>query len=239
MISWIDFENDCIQNTIYTINNNADKHIVFFGNCHIAPTGFFLNVLTNKQYNIHFIISWLFEKNGLQNFDMNLINKKIQEKMKDADIFLYHEHHRDFGIHANSIKNFLKPTALSFILPNFQLSFHQLNSDVFHYSLNLLKHSIETSNFKEFLFIYDNIKSIQFFNTDLHPTHFILFLLAKSIKFKINKMKDTIGFQSYYAVQNRNQFKNMKQFVELPGFIPINSEINRTTDIDINSEHFD
>ena len=75
MIEWIDFENKLLDSVYYSIDNNSKKKIVLFGNCHMASIGYFLNYLFNQQYNIYIIISWLFDKNGLENFDMKKVLK--------------------------------------------------------------------------------------------------------------------------------------------------------------------
>jgi phage terminase large subunit len=104
----------------------------------------------------------------------------------------------------------------------------------------MLKFNIEKkSNFEEFIFVYNNYKNIHFFNTCLHPTHYLLFLLAKSIIFKITNNSSKINLQSYHNIENRNQFKTIKDYVLLPGVIPITKEISQITGININVDHFD
>lgn len=245
MLSWEDFEKECIKKNIYTINNKSSKNIVFFGNCTIAPIGFFLNHLTNKQYNIHIIISWLFEKKGFEKFDMQKINSKIQELLNSADVLIYHNHHKDYGVKATKIQNLCNKKTNILVIPNLHFCFDAQNSDLFYESLWKLKTNITLrSDFKEFEFIYSHYKNIRFFNTSVHPTHYLLFLLAKSIKYKIIQEKENqeikiMNIQSYYDEKNKNQFKNIKEVVVLPGFTPITKVIQQHTGILENADYFD
>jgi hypothetical protein len=240
MLSWIEFEKECLKNNFYTINNNSTKNIVFFGNCTIATIGFFLNQLLDKQYNIHFIISWLFEKKGLEKFNMESVNNIILNLLKSTDILLYHRHEKDYGINATKIRNQCKKDSIILEIPNFHLHLDQPNPELFHQSLLKLKSNIvNKSDFKEFDFVYYHYKTIRFFNTSVHPTHYLLFLLAKSIKFRLINDKKIINIQSYYNEQNKNQFKSIKEFVCLPGFIPFTKEILQITGIQDNAEYFD
>ena len=240
MLSWEEFEKKCLNNHIYTINNNSNKNIVFFGNCTIAPIGFFLNYLTNKIYNIHFIISWLFEQKGFEKFDMNQVNLNIQNLLNSADVLIYHHHHKDYGIKATKIMNLCNKNTLQLIIPNLHFCFDAPNSELFQSSLSKLKNNILVrSDFKELEFVYTHYKSIRFFNTSVHPTHYLLFLLAKSIKYRLIKQAMIINIHSYYNEQNKIQFKNIKDFVCLPGFIPFTKEMHKITGILENADYFD
>jgi hypothetical protein len=204
MISWEVFEEECVKKTIYTIDNNSRKNIVFFGNCAIAPTGFFLNNLLNKNFNIHFIVSWLFEKNGYEKFNMNLVNNKIEKVLLKADYFFYHIHNKDYGVNACEIYKKCNPKTIVFSIPNFQLSLDAVNKDSFQRSLEKLKNNIlKESDFKDFIFVCENYKNIQFFNTNYHPTHYLLFLLAKGIKYKIINKMEPIVLKNYYDIINQ------------------------------------
>ena len=44
-MNWEGFVEHLKEYPIYTIDNNVNKNIVLFGNCHAAPIGFFLNDL--------------------------------------------------------------------------------------------------------------------------------------------------------------------------------------------------
>ena len=240
MISWIDFENECVKKTIYTIDNHSKKNIVFFGNCAIAPTGFFLNYLLHKNFNIHFIVSWLFEKNGYENFDMNMVNNKIQKVLLEADYLFYHVHNRDYGVHACEIFKKCNPKTICFSIPNLQLFFDNVDTNSFQRSLGKLKKSILIeSNFKDFIFVYENYKNIRFFNTNFHATHYLLFLLAKSIKYKIINNIMHINVGTYYDIQTQKQFKSMKECVILPGFVEMTKEISQITGIQENAHYVD
>jgi len=240
MIPWTVFEEECVKKTIYTIDNNSRKNIVFFGNCAIAPTGFFLNYLLHKNFNIHFIVSWLFEKNGFENFDMNLVNNKIEKVLLQADYFFYQHHNKDYGINASEIFKKCNPKTIYFSIPNFQLSFEKSDSTCFHDSLRRLRNNIlNESDFKEFIFVYENCKNIRFFNTNFHPTHYLLFLLAISIKYKIIKNEKTIDLDTYYDILCQNQFRSIKEFVVLPGFIKMTKKISQNTGIPENAHYID
>jgi hypothetical protein len=65
MNNWLDLEAYLLTHHYYAINNGKDKNIVLFGNCHVAPLGYFLNKLFNGEYNIYIIISYFFEKTGI------------------------------------------------------------------------------------------------------------------------------------------------------------------------------
>jgi hypothetical protein len=240
MLSWEEFEKECIKNNIYTIDNKSSKNIVFFGNCTIAPIGFFLNQLMNKNYNIHFIVSWLFEQKGFEKFNMRQVNISIQQLLRSADILVYHHHHKDYGIKASKIMNLCNKNTLKLIIPNLHFSFDAPSSELFHKSLSKLKTNIVCrSDFKEFVFISEYYKTIRFFNTSVHPTHYLLFLLAKSIKFKLFRESKVINIHSYYNEQNKIQYKNIKEFVCLPGFVPFTKEIHHITGIVENADYFD
>lgn len=240
MLSWEDFEKECMKNNIYTIDNKSCKNIVFFGNCNIAPIGFFLNELMHKHYNIHFIVSWLFQQKGFEKFNMRQVNITIQKLVYSADILVYHHHQKDYGIEANKITNLCNKNTLQLIIPNLHFCFDAPSSELFQKSLSKLKSNIAVrSDFKEFTFVCEYYKNIRFFNTSVHPTHYLLFLLAKSIKFKLIKESKVINIQSYYNEQNKIQFKNIKNFVCLPGFVVFTKEMHDITGMIENADYFD
>jgi len=240
MISWIDFENECVKKTIYTIDNQSRKNIVFFGNCAIAPTGFFLNYLLHKNYNIHFIVSWIFENSGFEKFDMNMVNNKIQKVLLEADYLFYHVHNKDYGVHASEIFKKCNPKTICFSIPNLQLFFDKVDSNSFQRSLEKLKKSIlKESDFKDFNFVCENYKNIRFFNTNFHPTHYLLFLLAKSIKYKMINKISPIVLDTYYDTLTQKQFKSIKECVVLPGFVEMTKEISQITGIQENADYID
>jgi hypothetical protein len=196
--------------------------------------------LLHKNFNIHFIISWLFEKNGFENFDMNTVNNKIQKLLSEADYFFYHYHNKDYGVHACEIFKYCSSKTICFSIPNFQLSFENSDSVAFHQSLGKLKNKIlNESNFKDFIFVYNNYKNIRFFNTNFHPTHYLLFLLAISIKYKMIKKEKPMNLESYYNELTQKQFKSIKEFVVLPGFIKMTKEISNNTGIHENAHYID
>lgn len=240
MIPWTVFEEECVKKTIYTIDNHSKKNIVLFGNCAIAPTGFFLNKLLHKNFNIHFIVSWLFENSGFEKFDMNMVNNKIQQVLFEADYLFYHVHNRDYGVHACDIFKKCNPKTICFSIPNLQLFFDKVDTNSFQRSLEKLKKSIlKESNFKDFIFVCENYKNIRFFNTNYHATHYLLFLLAKSIKYKIINNTTPTNLDTYYEILNQKQFKSIKECVILPGFVEITNEITQITGIQKNAHYID
>ena len=247
MIDWVDFEKKIFDFPYFTINNNSKRKIVLFGNCHMAPIGFFLNSLFNRQYNIHIIISWFFDKHGLEKFDMKEINNKISSLVSNCDIFIFHQHVKSYGINAETIDKLVSTSTKVFKIPNLRLTYDVDTKESYLKSLNILNQSIINSDFKEFVFIIDNIKNIHFFNTPEHPTHFILFLLSKSIKNKIfntyktniNPVNVTICIGDYFNPVMRMNFKKIDSYVILPGRELITEKIQDITDIKMDGDYFD
>jgi hypothetical protein len=127
-----------------------------------------------------------------------------------------------------------------FIIPNLHFCFDAPTSELFQNSLSKLKTNIvERSDFKEFVFVSEYYKTIRFFNTSVHPTHYLLFLLAKSIKYKLIKEIKLINIHSYHNEKNKIQFKNIKEFVCLPGFEIFTKETHQITGIIENADYFD
>jgi hypothetical protein len=244
MIEWIDFENKLLDSAYYSIDNNSKKKIVLFGNCHMASIGFFVNYLFNQQYNIYIIISWLFDKNGFENFDMKKVNNQITTLLSKCDILIYQQHIKSYGIQAHIIDSFVSSNSIVIKIPNLRLSYMAESKEEYYKSLIMLEFSINSSDLKEFEFIISNIKDIHFFNTSEHPTHYVLFLLAKSIKnyiFNIN-MKvfyKPLTLDDYYNNKNRLLYKKISNYVVLPGREIITQKINNITGIQINGDYFD
>ena len=247
MIDWVDFEKKLFEFPYFTIDNNSKRKIVLFGNCHMAPIGFFLNQLFNRQYNIHIIISWFFDKHGLENFDMEQINNNILSLVSNCDIFIFHKHIKSYGIKADIIDQLVSKSTRIFKIPNLRLTYDVDKKDDYLKSYNTLKESIIKSDFEEFIFIIDNIQNIHFFNTSEHPTHFILFLLSRSIKNKIfNTYKTNINpsnipicIGDYFNPDRRMNFKNIGSYVILPGRDLITEKIQEITGIKMNGDYFD
>ena len=234
-MEWIEFEKILLSNHIYTINNNSSLDIVLFGSCHMATIGFMLNKLLNYNYNIHIIISWFFEKNGIQNFDMDNINNKIQNIVSKCSIFIYHSHINDYEIYATNLPNIVNNNCLKLNIPNYRLDY---SCDNYLESLNILKYHIDNSSFPEFIFIVNNHKTILFFNTPNHTTHYLLFLQSQAIVNKILNNNIFINLNHYYDNTNRSFFKKFT-YVILPGKENITNEISKKTGILINSDYFD
>jgi hypothetical protein len=66
-----------------------------------------------------------------------------------------------------------------------------------------------------------------------------LFLLAISIKYKIIKKEKLMNLESYYNELTQKQFKSIKEFVVLPGFIKMTKEISNNTGIHENAHYID
>lgn len=247
MMEWSEFENKLYENPYFTINNNSKRKIVLFGNCHMATIGYFLNYLFNEQYNIHIIISWFFEKNGCENFDMIKINEQINNIVSKADIFIYQQHIKSYGVNADIIHNNVNSNTIVIKIPNLRLLFDVDTTEEYNRSLNLLLYSINNSDFKEFKFMVDNLKDVHFFNTREHPTHYTLFLLSKTVKnYVLNNYKTNIisnhqpiNIDDYYSKYNRLLYKRITSYVVLPGKDEITEEISKITGIKKDGDYFD
>jgi hypothetical protein len=238
-MEWVEFESTLKDEPIYTIDNNSTKNIVLFGNCHTATIGFILNDLFNKEYNIHIIISWYCFKVGYEHFDMEKVNEKILSLIKNSDIFLFHRHLKNYGVNALDIQLNASNNAKVYELPNFHLLFDTLNKEEYLSSMDRLEYNIVNSDFKDFKFIIDN-SSIQFFNIPDHPTHYILFLLTKCIYSRIidvNCVECTLCH--YYDTSLREEFKQLNNYVRLPGKTIITDAIAEVTGISVNPDYFD
>ena len=171
---------------------------------------------------------------------MNLVNNKIQKVLLEADYLFYHVHNKDYGVYACDIFKKCNPKTICFAIPNLQLFFDKVDTNSFQRSLEKLKKSILIeSNFKDFIFVCENYKNIRFFNTNYHATHYLLFLLAKSIKYKIINNIMSINLDTYYDTQTQKQFKSIKECVILPGFVGITKEISQITGIQENAHYLD
>jgi hypothetical protein len=247
MIDWVDFEKNLFDFPYFTINNNSKQKIVLFGNCHIAPIGFFLNDLFNKEYNIYIVISWFFEKNGFENFDMLDVKNKIVSLISNCDIFIFQKHVNSYGINANIIHQFVNKSSQIIKIPNLRLTYDVEIEDDYLDSLKLLKQNIIDSDFDEFIFVIENIQNIHFFNTPEHPTHFILFLLSTSIqnkifyenKMNINPSNEKICINDYFNATMRMNYKTIRSYVILPGRYLITEKIQDITGITIDGYYFD
>jgi hypothetical protein len=120
------------------------------------------------------------------------------------------------------------------LIPNYRLD---LNDNYFN-SINILKNSILNSSFPEFVFIIENHKFINFFNTKEHPTHYLLFLQCQAIVNKIANNQQSINVNSYYDINNRNYFKKFYT-VFLPGKDMITEDISKKTGILLNADYYD
>lgn len=239
MNNWFDLETYLLTNHYYTINNGQNKNIVLFGNCHVAPLGYFINELLNKQYNVHIIISYFFEKTGIENFNMTEVNQKLQSIIKTSSIFIYHLHLKDYCVNASTIQNMVNESTKVFRIPNIRLIYNTQSKEEYTSSLNMLEYNIQNSDFNEFLFLVEHGQKYQFFNTNEHPTHFVLFLLSQSIVRNLVNDHKKIGIEDYLDDGTRKYYSKLNEYIVLPGKEPITPEITNTTGISINAELFD
>jgi hypothetical protein len=236
-MNWNVFEETMVKKHICKINNNSTKSIVLFGSCHMSTIGFMLNRLLDYKYNIYIILSWLFEKKGIENFNMIQINNKIKKYVSKCDIFIYHLHVNNYGVNASNITSLLKENCLKLCIPNYRLDYTK-NTNEFKKSLQILDYLIQNSNFPEFNFVIENHKDIMFFNTEEHPTHYLLFLQSEAITNRILNNGQTICIGNYYDPKNRAYFEDF-YLVILPGKKEITNEINKNTNIKIDAEYYD
>jgi hypothetical protein len=234
-MDWNDFQDCLLKSHIYTFNNNSKLDIVLFGSCHMSTIGFMLNQLLDYKYNIHIIISWFFENNGINNFNMIEINNKIKHLVTKCSVFIYHSHINDYGVDATILPNIVKNDCLKLIVPNYRLDY---NSDNYFKSLDVLKYHIDNSDFSEFNFVIDNHKIVNFFNTTNHVTHYLLFLQGKAIINKILNSTHITTLHDYYDLNNRSYFKQLN-YVILPGKVEITYDISIKTGIQIDCKYFD
>lgn len=220
------------------LNNHSNTNIVFFGNCQVVPIAYYLNSIT-KNYNIYIILSWIFFKEGFEKYNMIDVNNKLQTIIKNCDALIYHTHNTDYGVYANDILNNIPKKSMKINIPNLQLHFVCDNSDKFWLSLNILKLSIKNSDLNNFIFIGNNYNKIRFFNTNEHPTHFIMYLMALDIYYKITKSTKKIKIMDYFSEELRENFYKIKEHVILPGKEELNDEITRLTGISKDVDYFD
>jgi len=241
-MNWSHFESDLFNKYIHTINNNSSKNIVLFGSCHMSTIGYMLNKLLNyksNEYNIHIIISWFFEKNGIEKFDMKKINDNIGYLVSTCDVFIHHPHINDYSVNATILPSITKDSCLKLIIPNYRLDYTSEQSK-FSKSLNILSYHILNSSFPEFSFVFENYKNIIFFNTPNHPTHYLLFLQTEAIRNRILNEGGNINIHYYFDNNNRNYFKQIdNNYVYLPGKESITHNISTNTGININADYFD
>lgn len=240
-MEWLTFTNDLKNNPIHTINNNSHKSIVLFGSCHMSTIGYMLNKLLNYEYNIYIIISWFFQKKGIENFDMYDINYRIANIVSECDVFIYHLHLNEYHVNATTLISLVDDNSLKLMVPNYRLDYTNNN---YSKSLDILNFGIEISNFsEEFNFLIKYHKNVMFFNTTNHPTHYLLFLQSQCIKNKILNNGETINIESYFDENNRyyylNEFKKCNNFIVLPGREHITNKISLDTGIDTKSDYFD
>jgi hypothetical protein len=232
---WEDFDREIYDKHIYSFENNSNLNIVLFGSCHMASIGFYLNKLLDYKYNVHIIISWYYKEKRFNEDTLKKINSRIHDLLSKCDYFLYHIHINDYDVYASTITSFLLEKCIKYIVPNYHLDYTTSNYDK---SLTILKYHINISSFSEFEFIIQYHKEICFFNTPLHPTHYLLFLQSQSIVNKILNRSHIITINDYYSLDNRIFFKEFPT-VRLPGREIITDEITNMTGILGNADYYD
>ena len=209
---------------------SAVKRIVLFGNCHMVTLGCMLHELTHGTYDVYIILSWTFEKEGQEKFDMVKVRERVHRTIGKAHVFLYQKHTKAYLLDADRITDFVNTQCCETILqlPNLKLQFHTSDAVTVLNSKIMLEYSIAKSDFPEFQFIVDNYPAIRFFRTEIHPTHYLLFLMAVSCCKRIqnkNKCKNqclgsgsTTQIGHYFAESYRERFRQMNgKYVVLPG----------------------
>jgi len=239
-MEWTDYMNHLKKDYFHYINNHREQTIVLFGSCHLSTIGYMLNKFTNYQYNIYIITSWYFKDQGYENFYMNYIRHRIQEIVQRSNVFIYMKHNNDYGVNADRIEQYVNPNTLVLKIPNLRLTYVTDSREEYLNSVEILRYSIQESDFKDFEYIVENHRNHLFFNTNEHPTHYLLYLLSRSILNKICKIKYTDCMVDYFNLDYRNHFLQLnRNYVILPGRDIITEKINQITGILCNAEHFD
>jgi hypothetical protein len=171
---------------------------------------------------------------------MDYINDRIQEIIKKSDIFIYMKHENDYGINADEIEKYVNGNTLVMKIPNLRLVYKTDSKEEYLNSLEKLKKSIQGSDFINFHYVVDHHRNHLFFNINEHPTHFLLYLLSRSILNKICKINHKDSMDDYFNTNYRNHFLQLNHnYVILPGRQIITPEISEMTGISCNAEYFD
>ena len=236
-MKWEEFENELLDKPYFKIDNLSRKSVVLFGNCHLSTIGFFLNKFLNYEYNIHIIVSLYCEKKGLDNFNMQEINNEISSLLINCNVLIFQKHINNYGIDAININKKVNNLAKVIQIPNLRLDYHLDDMLKYKRSLEILEYNILNSDFPDFIFLINN--NFHFFNTPEHPTHYILYILTKSIYTKIINENLSTTIYDYINLQNRENYKQITKTVYLPGKQTITPEISKITGIFLNAECFD
>lgn len=248
MINWKIVEEHFKIHTFYHIDNKKSKTMVLFGNCHLLPVAYFFNIITKYQYNIIVILSWFYERTFSGEQLIN-VNKKIRNLIITCDYLIYQKHFKSYQIDADVIQDKVNPDCKVIKFPNLILDcFHfdcnipiDQNRDTFHTSVRKLTESIMASDFRNFIFIVNNLKSIRFFNTKYHPTHYLLYLLSIDLYNLINLHTNNILLNHYNSSKLRKLFLNFdyNEFINLPDKWSYNEYDFRINDFNKNQDYFD
>ena len=239
-MEWVEYEDGLKKTYFHYIRNGSEKNIVLFGSCHLSTMAYMLNEITSKRFNFCIITSWYFKHRGYEYFDMNTVNSRIRELVKKSDIFIYMKHSIDYGIDADKIETYVGQKTKVIKIPNLRLVFNTDSREEYLRSLDMLKKSIKESDFPGFCYIVDQHRNHLFFNINEHPTHYILYLLSRSIVKKICHSLPKEGMEEYLSWKNRRRFLELnRKYVILPGRDVITPKISEITGISCEAEYFD
>jgi hypothetical protein len=150
------------------------------------------------------------------------------------------KHNNDYGVNADVLEQYVNQNTLVLKIPNLRLTYVTDSIEEYLNSVEILRHSIQESDFKDFDYIIENHRNYLFFNTNDHPTHYLLYLLSRSILNKICKIKSTDCMIDYFNLDYRNHFLQLnRNYVILPGREIISEKINQITEISCDAEYFD
>jgi hypothetical protein len=239
---FLEFLKITVENIFYTIDNGSTKNIVLFGNCHMASICMYLNILTDKKYNIYVILTYV--RINEKPYDQ-MEKEKIWNTIKQSNIFIYQKHYNDINIMASTIDKYASNKKI--LIPNLQLFFthpegkDQVNKELidgFEYSYNKTKSSIIDSDMSNFIFVSENCKKIRFFDIPAHPTLYILYLLALQIFYKINDSDHEITLNDYYEMKQNFTYIPKNEHLILSNVFTYKKEECDALNIDYNSEHY-
>lgn len=230
----------------FLLNNNTSNPLVLFGNCHMGPLAWFLNILTNRTFDIYVIISYTAHRNGTSTPDYK---NKIIDTVRRANVFIYQHHNSGFGIDAHIIDSYANCFTIK--IPNLQLRFTdcfdkpvpdcKLVAD-YNHSLQITTNIIAQSDFPNFSFVIDNAKTIRFFDIPSHPTQYLLYLLSLQVFYRITERGATgsnrlITLRDYFDRKNDSVFVH-SDHVHLGSYYIYNPHQCMLLGFDLQSEHY-
>ena len=207
----------------------------------MTTIGFYLNLLINKKYNIHIIISYIATKKNQFTVSERY---KIWRTIQNSDYFIYQKHNNNFGIKASNIHKFANKVKI--LIPNLQLYYTDLYGkpieldklkETFAKSYEISKKNIQCSDFNNFMFVLDNFRNIRFFDTPTHPTLYLLYLLSLQIHSKMIGNAYNFKLDDYYLHKNDDTFLQ-GETVTLCSSWPYKIEECEAININLNSEYY-